>query len=45
MVDTKHCEYCGWKKGKFRKALRLIVCIECLRWLKTKMPRARHNEW
>lgn len=33
-MDLTHCEYCGWRKAKYRVALRLRVCTDCLRWLK-----------
>ena len=42
-MDLTHCEYCGWKKGKYREALRLRVCADCLRWLKNRMPGATQD--
>jgi hypothetical protein len=36
-MDLTLCEYCGKKKGKYREALRLRVCADCLRWLKNRM--------
>jgi hypothetical protein len=35
-MDLTHCEYCGWRKGKYRVALRLRVCAKCLQWLKNR---------
>ena len=43
-MDLTHCEYCGWRKGKYREALRLRVCAKCLRWLKNKM-RGAVQDW